>query len=319
LKGEAVKQLSGALLAMVIASAHAQDFKFGYPSTPAGALAIVANKLDVWKKYDIVVTPIQQAAAVNVRDALVSGSLDVGFAGLSNFIVAVAAGAPVVTIGIATDQCAASAIVVRGDSPYKTLADLKGKRIGSEIATVTHGTFVSRVLPKSQLGPRDLRVVNVRFGDMISALLSNSVDAVTAVEPFLSQAERNGTIRILTDFCPFGPVPVVVTTGKLTLQNRRDTEEKFMKALIEVAQFFADKPSEAAKIYGDELRAKGFDLPPETVLQIVKRLNITPQRLRLSPDMLAYAQEEARRMNAAGQIDMVPDLKAAFDPAVAAP
>ena len=39
------------LLSFLIASSlNAQELKFGYPSTPAGAFAIVANKLDIWKK-----------------------------------------------------------------------------------------------------------------------------------------------------------------------------------------------------------------------------------------------------------------------------
>lgn len=298
-------------------SAGAEQLKFGYPGTPAGAFAIVANKLDVWKKHDVDVVAVQQAAAVNVRDALVSGSLDVGFAGLSNFIVAVAAGAPTVTIGIAVDQCAASAVVVRKESPYRTLADLRGKRIGSEFATVTHGSFVSGMLPKNQMSTKDVQIVNVRFGDMISALLSGSVDAVTAVEPFLSQAENAGSIRILTDFCPFAPVPVVIATGQKTLKSKNASERKFMAALSEVAQFFADHPEDVAKIYGDEMRAKGFDLPPAVVLQIVKRLNITPERMRLTPDMIQYAQDEAARMKDSGQIDTLPDMKSAMDTSIA--
>jgi ABC-type nitrate/sulfonate/bicarbonate transport system substrate-binding protein len=306
--------LSLASLALITAlPSHAQQLKFGYPGTPAGAFAIVANKLDVWKKHGVEVQTVQQAAAVNVRDAIVSGSLDVGFAGLSNFIVAVAAGAPMVTVGVAVDQCAASAVVVRKDSPYKKFSDLKGKRIGSEFATVTHGSFVSGMLPKNQMTPKDVQVINVRFGDMISSLLSGSVDGVTAVEPFLSQAESAGTIRILTDFCPYAPVPVVIATGQKTLKDKKAGLQKFMAALSEAAQFFADHPDDAARIYGDELRAKGFDLPAPVVAQIVKRLNISAMRIRLSPEMVKYAQEEAGRMKASGQIDTVPDMAAAMD------
>lgn len=305
------------LMLTTVVSAGAQEFKFGYPATPAGALAIVSNKIGVWKKHNLNVKTVQQAAAINVRDALVSGSLDIGFAGLSNFIVAVAAGAPLVSIGIAVDQCAATAVVVRKDSPYKTFADLKGKRIGSGIGSVTHGTFVNSVLPKNHLSAKDIHITNVRFRDMISALLSDSIDAATAVEPFLSQAEHAGTIRIITDFCPYAPVPIVIATGKQTLEKRAATEKAFMAALLEVAKFFADHPEKAAQIYGDELRAKGFDLPPQTVLQIVKRLNISPERVRISSAMVNYTQQEAERMKAAGQIDKLLDMKAAMDTSVA--
>jgi len=158
------------LLSFLIASSlNAQELKFGYPSTPAGAFAIVANKLDIWKKYQINITLVEQAAAINVRDALVGGSLDIGFVGLSNFVVAVAAGAPMVTIGVAVDQCAATALVVKKNSSIKSIADLKGKKIGSEVATVTHGSLTNGVLPKSKLTTKEVQIINIRFRDMISA------------------------------------------------------------------------------------------------------------------------------------------------------
>jgi sulfonate transport system substrate-binding protein len=306
------------LLSFLVASSiNAQELKFGYPSTPAGAFAIVANKLDIWKKYQLNISLVEQAAAINVRDALVGGSLDVGFVGLSNFVVAVAAGAPMVTIGVAVDQCAATALVVKKNSPIKSIADLRGKKVGSEVATVTHGSLTNGVLPKSKLSTKEIQIVNVRFRDMISALLSDSVDAVTAVEPFLSQAENAGSIRVLTDFCPFAPVPVLIATSKETLEKKAASEKLFMSALLEVAQVFAKQPEKAAQIYGEELRAKGFDIPQPVVLQIIKRLNISPDRVRLSPNMLTYLQDEAQRMKASGQIDAVPDLKGAIDLSIA--
>ncbi len=312
-----MKYLVAFVIALLPSLSQAQALRFGYPGTPAGALAIVANSLNIWKKHDVDVDAIPQAAAVNVRDALVGGSLDIGFAGLSNFIVGVAAGAPLKAIGVAVDQCAASALVVKADAPYKTLADLKGRRIGSEFATVTHGSLLSGVLPKNQIGVREIHLVNVRFGDMISALMSGSVDAVTAVEPFLSQAENTGMVRIITDFCPYAPVPVVITTTNSTLKSKLDQERRFMAALLEVAQLFKDKPEEAAKIYGDQLRSKGFELPPEVVIQIIKRLNITPEKMKISNDLVQYTQDEASRMKASGQIDVVPDMASAVDQSLA--
>jgi len=86
---------------------------------------------------------------------------------------------------------------------------------------------------------------------------------------------------------------------------------------LEVAQVFAKQPEKAAQIYGEELRAKGFDIPQPVVLQIIKRLNISPDRVRLSPNMLTYLQDEAQRMKASGQIDAVPDLKGAIDLSIA--
>jgi ABC-type amino acid transport substrate-binding protein len=202
--------LATLILAVSTTLAAAQDvIKFGYPQTPAGALAVVADKTDLWAKNGVKVQSISFAAGINARDAIISGRLDVGVAGLTNFLSG-ASEAGLVALGIAVDQCASAAILVKPGSPIRSVGDLKGRRIASQTGTITHSVFANRLLPSAKLTINDVQIVNLRFQDMVSTLAAGSVDAVVAVDPFLSSAEHNGVGRVVTDFCRAGPVPLIL-------------------------------------------------------------------------------------------------------------
>jgi NitT/TauT family transport system substrate-binding protein len=309
-----MKSRLGLTIALVLAplSASAQELRFGYPATPAGAIGIVGNALGVWKKHDLDLSAVQTAAAIDTRNAMVAGSVDIGINGLSNFLAAAARGAPLVAIGVAVDQCAATTVAVRADAPYRSLADLKGKRIGSEVGSITHGTLVNRVLAAEGTAPSDFTVINVRFRDMIGALLSNSVEAVTAVEPFLSAAERSGNVRAITDFCPYGKVYMLLVANEQVRASVRKVEN-FLQAVQEIDGIFSTDPAKAARIYGDDLRSKGFDIPPDVAERIVARLGIAADTARFRPDIIDYARDEARLMKQNGWLDADPNVAAAFD------
>lgn len=300
-----------ALIAAPVA-ASSQELRFGYPATPAGAIAIVGNALDVWKKHGLDLSAVQTAAAIDTRNAMVAGSVNIGVNGLSNFLSAVARGAPLAAIGVAVEQCAATTIAVRVDAPYRTLADLKGKRIGSEVGSVTHGTLVNRVLSSQGVTPDDFKIVNLRFRDMIGALASNSIEAVTAVEPFLSAAEHADNVRVVTDFCPYGKVYLLLVANEQVRASGKPVQN-FLQAIAEIDAFLKNDPARAAQIYGDDLRAKGFDLPPEVVSRIVSRLRIGADTARFTPDILDYARDEVRLMKQNALLDADPNLATAFD------
>lgn len=299
------------ILALSTAVAAAQEpIKFGYPQTPAGALAVVADKTDLWAKNGLKVQSISFAAAINARDAIISGRLDVGIAGLTNFLPG-ASEAGLVALGIAVDQCASAAILVKPGSPIHSIADLKGRRIASQIGTITHSVFVNRMLPSANLTAGDVQLVNLRFQDMVSTLAAGSVDAVAAVDPFLSSAEHNGLGRVVTDFCRAGPVPLILAASP-NLAKNTDVVRGFIRTWQQAGILFQSDPDRVAQIYADSLKARGYDLPREVVVTIVRRLNVKPDTVLFSPRFLSYVREEAKFMQQEGQLSRLPDFVAAF-------
>src|SRR5258708_5095313 len=68
-------------------------------------------------------------AAAPILEALNAGALDVGYTGDLSFLTVYATGAPIKAIGGIRSDARTQAILVRGDSPIKSGADLKGKRL----------------------------------------------------------------------------------------------------------------------------------------------------------------------------------------------
>jgi sulfonate transport system substrate-binding protein len=303
--------LASLILVASTAVAAAQDaIKFGYPQTPAGALAVVADKTELWAKNGLKVQSISFASGVNARDAIVSGRLDVGIAGLTNFLSG-ASEAGLVALGIAVDQCASAAILVKPSSPIRSLGDLKGKRIASQTGTITHSVFVNRLLPSAKLTAGDVQLVNLRFQDMVSTLAAGSVDAIAAVDPFLSSAEHNGLGRVVTDFCRGGPVPLILAASP-NLAKNTDVVRGFIRTWQQAGILFQSDPDRVAQIYADSLKGRGYDLPREVVVTIVRRLNAKPDTILFSPRFISYVREEAKFMQQEGQLSRLPDFVAAF-------
>ena len=68
-----------------------------------------------------------------------------------------------------------NALIVLKDGPVKTLADLKGKKVGFSIAGI-QDAYLGAILKSVGLTADDVEMVNVNF-NLVSALLSGQVDA----------------------------------------------------------------------------------------------------------------------------------------------
>lgn len=130
--------------------------------------------------------------------AQTGGSLDVGWMAETPLIFAQAAGSPVKVIAVsrsATPEGSPYALVVKKDSPIRSIRDLKGKSVAYMRGTVLH-YMVARLLEDAGLSLNDVRSVQVTgFGS--SLLDQDATDALTLTEPFLTQLLDAGKIRVL--------------------------------------------------------------------------------------------------------------------------
>lgn len=92
-----------------------------------------------------------------------------------NLHLAVDQGLPLVRVGTLVPTPLSTLTVLR-DGPVRTLADLKGRRIGYSVAGFEE-VVVGAMLEGVGLSIRDVRLVNVNFG-LSSALMSGQVDAI---------------------------------------------------------------------------------------------------------------------------------------------
>jgi ABC-type nitrate/sulfonate/bicarbonate transport system substrate-binding protein len=131
--------------------------------------------------------------------------------------------------------------VVKKDAPYKSFADLKGKKIGN-FARVTGAYFFSAVIAKEQKLDieKDFQNVPAETGALIALLERGEVEAINMFEPHTTRLVMSGKYRVLLDFDIeleniFGAPPLKSSVGLL-----KETVEKQPALVKAIRSAYAD-------------------------------------------------------------------------------
>ena len=216
----------------------------------------------------------QFAGGADVIRALASGQVQIGEAGSAPIATGVSQGLPIELFWILDDINDAEALVVRDGSNIKTLADLKGKKIGVPFTSTTHfHTLVA--LNYAKVNPNDVQILNIRPPEIAAAWERGDLDAAFIWDPVLSKVKKSGKVLISSG-------QISRETGKTTFDGivvnkewSRDNADflvKFAKTLAKAdedyrankAKWTADSPQvkSVAKISG----AKAEDVPAAIAL-----------------------------------------------------
>ncbi len=129
-------------------------------------------------------------------EAINVGSVDFGYVGDSPPIFAQAGGARIRYVAAVKQQGNTQAIVVPKDSPIRTLADLKGKRVAFGKGSSAHNLLVA-ALEKAGLSWSDITPAPLAPADATAAFVKGSVDAWSIWDPYLALAELKENARVI--------------------------------------------------------------------------------------------------------------------------
>jgi sulfonate transport system substrate-binding protein len=130
-------------------------------------------------------------------EAVNAGAIDFGTTGEAPPIFAQAASARLVYLANDPPSPKGEAILVPKDSPIKTLADLKGKKVAVAKGSNSHYLLV-KALEKGGLSYSDITPAFLAPADARAAFERGSVDAWSVWDPYYAAAEVAGA-RVLTD------------------------------------------------------------------------------------------------------------------------
>jgi ABC-type nitrate/sulfonate/bicarbonate transport system substrate-binding protein len=165
--------------------------------------------------------------------------------------------------------------LVKKDAPYKSFADLKGKKLGN-FARVTGAYFFSAVIAKElKLDiEKDFQNVPAETGALIALLERGEVEAINMFEPHTTRLVMSGRYRVLTDFDIeleniFGAPPLKSTVGMLkeTVEKQPQLVKAIRSAYAEAVQtikngqdedFFKSKAKELFNLSTPEEVAAGM-------------------------------------------------------------
>ncbi|MFL6626359.1 MAG: aliphatic sulfonate ABC transporter substrate-binding protein [Vitreoscilla sp.] len=183
-------------LSTAAARAESTLLRIGYQKSSVNLMVTRERKLLDAALPDVAVKWVEFPAGPQILEALAVGSLDFGFTGDTPPVFAQAAGKDVWYVGLEPPKPASSAILVPPGSPVRTLADLKGRRIGLQKGSSSH-YLVLRALDEAGLQWSDITPLYLAPSDARAAFEKGALDAWGIWDPYYAAAEIDGHARVL--------------------------------------------------------------------------------------------------------------------------
>ncbi len=198
-----------------------------------------------------------------------------------------------------------SALVIQGDSTFKTPADFRGKvvatpQLGNTQDVVARAWLKSGGLKITQTGG-DATVLPTANPDQLLLFRQHQVDAVWTVEPWVSRLELEAGGRILVD--DRKAITTVLVASAQVVKGQAELTKKFTAAHRELTDWILNNPAEAQKLAREELLAETrTEFPEDLLKKCWDRITLTSD---ISVDALKQSVSDAQ---AAGFLRDAPDM-----------
>ena len=216
----------------------------------------VAEKEGFFKKNGIDIKVITIPGGTQGAQALLSGGTDISFTDPTSMISAIAAGAPVVEVMAITTIMPYYLI---GAPDVKTVADLKGKRVGSSGLGLSASRLAILVaFSKLGLDPARDNITLVAAGaepERVAGLAAGAIGGTVVAPEFKTKIEELH-LNILADLRTI-KIPWeqdALETSRKFLETKRDVLERVMKSLLMANAYVLNPANKAAVI--ELIRAK---------------------------------------------------------------
>ncbi len=141
---------------------------------------------------------IEYPGGLQIVEAFQASELSLGGVGEGPPVFAQAENVPIVYVAAEAPAPADEALVVRADSPLRSVRDLAGKRVALNRGSNVHYLLI-RALEEAGLDYEDVEVVYLPPNEARSAFDRGEVDAWAIWAPLLSELLLSGSARVLRD------------------------------------------------------------------------------------------------------------------------
>ncbi len=270
-----------------------KEFKVGYQKN--GVLVIARQQAVLEHKLNplgIDVKWVEFASGPPMLEAMNAGSVDIGQVGDTPPIFAQAAGANIVYVAgqpITNGQ----GILVKPDSGIRTVADLKGKRVGFTKGSSAHNVVVL-ALEKAGLSYSDITPVYLSPPDAGAAFTSGSIDVWAVWDPYFAIGEKRGG-KVLVEASTLGKTNSFYIGNRTFAQRNPRVLGAVISTLADAAHWAESHRDQVAKSLAD---VTGVDLDIQTIAANRSSFAIG----KLTDDIVATQQAVADRFFKLGLI-----------------
>jgi NitT/TauT family transport system substrate-binding protein len=247
--------------------------------------------------------PQVSQGGAEVVASVVSGGLQLGFSSTEPLLVAKSKGLPmkIVAQGVQAAESTETAwdgMLVAKDSPIRSAKDLEGKTVAVNAVQGMNELCIRAVLQRDGVDASKVKFIEVPFPEMVGALENGRVDAISAVEPFVSQAKAAKARNLFSFFAGLQPKLTVATyfTNESYLEKNQDVVERFARAMNKSLAYAQEHPDEVRSI------VLTYTKIPKVVAEHMQLPYWSPD---LNRDSIELVAEETKK---AGFLEALPSL-----------
>ncbi len=241
------------------------------------------------------------------KNAVVTNSVNFGGFGIAAALLGGAAGEPVVVVGAFCNK--GMGVVSKAGGPVRSIADLRGKRIGIWPGS-TQEVFILERLRQSGMTVRDVTAVRVPFGEMHAMLSRGDIDAYVGAEPGpgLSISTGVGQLVEYPYATAMGGLNMIFATSEQQIAQDPALVRTMLGIHRRASEFMMANPREVA-----DATVRILGAPRGAVDQALGASNVE-YTWKLDDTVLGQARAYAQQMLEMRQIRQLPNFNTFLNP-----
>ena len=312
----------GLLLAFMVCLSAACSGTAAAPASPPLKVAwtllqgdytlLVANQMGFFKEHGVNVEPVRYDSSTQALPDLAGANLDGGLFTMSDLLL----GSNLADIKavMVTDNGGQYSLVASPD--YRTLNDLRGKRIGLNLHTSSE-IFVVDMLKTKFMTSEDVTYVEIPPAK-VSQNIPSVIDAGLVWEPYTSQALRQGKVVVFQSDSISALLPNLAVFRSSVISQRPQDIRAFILAWDEGVQYRISHSQESVAIISKATGLATGDIIATgnmTFYTIVDNLNLFADKAGADPRSIYYiAGVNRESLITAGYLTDPPNPNAVLDP-----
>lgn len=253
LKGLLAAAAAPIALSTPAALANTPEIRIGWQKGSTLSIVKARGNLEARLKAEgVKVTWTEFPAGPQMLEGLNVGSIDLGVVGETPPVFAQAAGADLVYVGNEPPAPRAEKVLVPKDSPIKSLADLKGRRVVLNKGSNVHYLLV-KALESVNLKYSDVEVAFLPPADARAAFERGAVDAWVIWDPFGAAAEAQLGARILADGTGIANNYNFYIASRPFVQKHPQVLASALEAINETGEWVGRNQADAAAIVAPQI------------------------------------------------------------------
>jgi NitT/TauT family transport system substrate-binding protein len=307
-----------ALAALVLAAESApakEPLKIGYSDWPGYTSWEIGKVKGIFKKNGVDVELVWFPVYTDSLTAVNTGKLDGNLQTWSDLMAPLAEGIDLKVVQVLDNSFGNDAIVAKPG--IESVKDLKGKTVGTELATVDHFMLL-KALAMNGMTEKDIKYTNLTVGDAAAAFIAGKIDAAAIWQPWIAQIQREGKGKVIFSSADMpGLIPDIVVLHKKVIDERPEDVQAMVKSYFEIVDFIRTNEDEAVAIMAKVVEQPPADykafMPGTKFFDLEQNLNAFAKR---DDDSSLYGSGKtiAEFLKSADQIKKVPDYAAALEP-----